>query len=199
MQSNKKKTLKRDSVDRTKQSHEQSKKKWLSAEAGSGMPSFIFSSLWHIGRLDRVLCEKGYCMAVWGLHKDFLATHWVYSTELAEWLSWGNWGLKCDRIKPYHIKSIFHPHSQLADSCPMENGCAEFNITKTRNENAHIHLVCLKSDPDGNSTTLGIICCCLVAKSCLTLLQPHGSQPTRLLCPWDFPGKNTEVSCNFLL
>ena len=22
--------------------------------------------------------------------------------------------------------------------------------------------------------------------------------PTRLLCPWDFPGKNTGVSCHFL-
>ena len=26
-------------------------------------------------------------------------------------------------------------------------------------------------------------------------LQPHGLQPARLLCPWDFPGKNTEVGC----
>ena len=25
------------------------------------------------------------------------------------------------------------------------------------------------------------------------LLQPHGLQPSRLLCPWDFPGKNTRV------
>ena len=24
-------------------------------------------------------------------------------------------------------------------------------------------------------------------------------QPTRLLCPWDFPGKNTGVGCHFLL
>ena len=24
-------------------------------------------------------------------------------------------------------------------------------------------------------------------------LRPHGLQPTRLLCPWDFPGKNTGV------
>ena len=24
-------------------------------------------------------------------------------------------------------------------------------------------------------------------------------EPTRLLCPWNFPGKNTEVSCYFLL
>ena len=34
-------------------------------------------------------------------------------------------------------------------------------------------------------------CYCLVAKSCQTHLCPHGLQPTRLLCPWGFPGKNT--------
>ena len=30
-------------------------------------------------------------------------------------------------------------------------------------------------------------------------LRPHGLQPTSLLCPWDFPGKNTGVGCHFLL
>ena len=30
-------------------------------------------------------------------------------------------------------------------------------------------------------------------------LQPHGLQPTRLLHPWDFPGKSTGVGCHFLL
>ena len=25
-------------------------------------------------------------------------------------------------------------------------------------------------------------------------LRPHGLQPTRLLCPWDFPGKSTGVA-----
>ena len=30
-------------------------------------------------------------------------------------------------------------------------------------------------------------------------LQPHRLWPTRLLCPWDFPGKNTGVGCHFLL
>ena len=29
--------------------------------------------------------------------------------------------------------------------------------------------------------------------------RPHGPQPTRLFCPWDFPGKNTRVDCHFLL
>ena len=30
-------------------------------------------------------------------------------------------------------------------------------------------------------------------------LQPHGLSPARLLCPWDSPGKNTEMGCHFLL
>ena len=41
--------------------------------------------------------------------------------------------------------------------------------------------------------------CCLVAKSFLTLLWPFGWQPTRLPCPWDFPGKNTVAGFHFLL
>ena len=32
-----------------------------------------------------------------------------------------------------------------------------------------------------------------------TLCDPHGLQPTRLLCSWDFPGKNTRVDCHALL
>ena len=30
-------------------------------------------------------------------------------------------------------------------------------------------------------------------------MRPHRRQPTRLPCPWDSPGKNTEVGCHFLL
>ena len=30
-------------------------------------------------------------------------------------------------------------------------------------------------------------------------VQPHGLQPDRFFCPWDFPGKNTGVGCHFLL
>ena len=35
--------------------------------------------------------------------------------------------------------------------------------------------------------------------SCPTLLRPRGLWPTRLLRPWDSPGKNTGVGCHFLL
>ena len=30
-------------------------------------------------------------------------------------------------------------------------------------------------------------------------VRPYGLWPTRLLCPWDSPGRNTEVSCYALL
>ena len=35
-------------------------------------------------------------------------------------------------------------------------------------------------------------------QSCPTI-RPHGLQPTRLLHPWDFPGKSTRVGCHCLL
>ena len=40
---------------------------------------------------------------------------------------------------------------------------------------------------------------CLISKSCLTLLGPHGLWPDRLLYPCDFPGKKPGVGCRFLL
>ena len=42
-------------------------------------------------------------------------------------------------------------------------------------------------------------CCCCVASVVSDSVRPHRRQPTRLRCPWDSPGKNTEVSCHFLL
>ena len=42
-------------------------------------------------------------------------------------------------------------------------------------------------------------CCCQVASVVSDSVRPHRWQPTRLLCPWDFPGKNTGVGCHFLL
>ena len=39
--------------------------------------------------------------------------------------------------------------------------------------------------------------CCYFSRSVVSYsLWPHG--PTRFLCPWDFPGKNTGVGCHFL-
>ena len=43
------------------------------------------------------------------------------------------------------------------------------------------------------------VCVCWVTKLYLTLCGLHEPQSARLLCPWDFPGKNTGVGCQCLL
>ena len=42
-------------------------------------------------------------------------------------------------------------------------------------------------------------CCCCVTSVVSNSVRPHRLQPTRLLRPWDPPGKNTGVGCHFLL
>ena len=42
-------------------------------------------------------------------------------------------------------------------------------------------------------------CCCWVASVVFDSVWPHRLQPTKLPCPWDFPGKNTGMGCHFLL
>ena len=43
-------------------------------------------------------------------------------------------------------------------------------------------------------TTTDIVCACSVVSDSL---RPHELEPARLLCPWDFPGKDTGVGCLF--
>ena len=51
------------------------------------------------------------------------------------------------------------------------------------------------------------VCVCVCVQACVLCmlshflsdsLRPYRVDPTRLLCPWDFPGKNTGVVYHFL-
>ena len=48
-----------------------------------------------------------------------------------------------------------------------------------------------------------VVCVCVCVCVC-TLIRVHlcdpmdCMQPTKLLCPWNFPGKSTEMGCHFL-
>ena len=42
-------------------------------------------------------------------------------------------------------------------------------------------------------------CCCCITLVVSDSVRPHRRQLTRLLCPWDSPGKNPGVGCHFLL
>ena len=67
-------------------------------------------------------------------------------------------------------------------------GSAVPGILQARTLGCHFPLQCMKVKSERK-----------VAQSCLTLCNPHGLQPTRLLHPWDFPGKSTRVGCHCLL
>ena len=43
------------------------------------------------------------------------------------------------------------------------------------------------------------VCQCVILSVVSDSLWPHGLLPARLPCPWDFPGKNTEVGCHSFL
>ena len=48
-------------------------------------------------------------------------------------------------------------------------------------------------------TYVASMCACVSHSVVSDSLRPHGLQLTRLLCPWNSPGKNTGVGCHSLL
>ena len=56
------------------------------------------------------------------------------------------------------------------------------------------YLQCIKLGKLHNFSAF-VFSCLVVSNS----LRPHGLQPTRFLCPWNFSGKNAGVGCHFLL
>ena len=67
-----------------------------------------------------------------------------------------------------------------------------YNKKKKRNNNQKKKKV-LRSPTLGRHSESESVSCSAVSDSS----QPHGLQPIRFLCPWNFPGKNTEVAIPF--
>ena len=89
----------------------------------------------------------------------------------------------CTLLPPRGIVSILSPFL-----CIEESFCkwVVFNFKSCDLKNKKLHLLqCMKVKSESE-----------VAQSCR---ETHGLQPTRLLCPWNFPGKSTGVGCHCLL
>ena len=50
-----------------------------------------------------------------------------------------------------------------------------------------------------NPQLTSCMCACYVASVMFDSVQPYGLEPTRLLCLWDSPGKNTGVGSHAFL
>ena len=58
----------------------------------------------------------------------------------------------------------------------------------------------LLSKPPGKAYRRIVLSCAMLTCSAVSdSFQPHGLQPTRVLCPWNSPGKNPGVDCYSLL
>ena len=90
---------------------------------------------------------------------------------------------------------------------PLEYSCLEtrldrgawqaavHRVAKSRmTEHAWQHITYFKCVV--NSTVC--VCVCVLSSVLSNSLQHYGLWPARLLCPWDFPDRNTGVGCHFL-
>ena len=116
---------------------------------------------------------------------------WEFGAHLAPTAS----PRKCHPLPCPHPLSQAASSPQLPESLSPGDSCSSSVETQGSGEQNldQLHQIVLEAYCSD--------CCCyyLIAKSHPPLLQPHGLQPARLLCPWNFPGKNPGVGCHFLL
>ena len=81
-------------------------------------------------------------------------------------------------------------------NCVLRNSDAEFLTSSIAPRYCLIWKQSLKTESIKTRSYWSSVC--VRAQLCPNSLWPHGRQPIRLLCPWNFPAKNTGVGCHFL-
>ena len=87
------------------------------------------------------------------------------------------------------VNSCFHGFVYVSAQQPLRRCqavCCILGVRANARQGSSLHGVCVSTYILSHS---------VVSDS----LRPCGLWPTRLLCPWDFPTKNTRVGCHFLL
>ena len=83
----------------------------------------------------------------------------------------------------------------LQANCLGKRIKAEVNLMQSQQYLIFASHNCLQTS-EGSATFVDVI---LLLSHFQLFCDPHGLQPTRLLCPWDSPGKNAGMGCHFLL
>ena len=103
---------------------------------------------------------------------------------IISYMVFGDWLLSCFQGSSM-LQHVLVLHSFLQLNNVLLYRCATFCLSMPKKQTYRLfppleHYVCISYSVMSNS------------------LQPHGLYPTRLLCPWDSPGKNTGVGCHDL-
>ena len=89
----------------------------------------------------------------------------------------------------------------LFNQAPVDGYLGYLQLLTAVNTRIQVSAECMFSCHIGIHLGQGFLCCVVCAQllSYVDSVRPHQLQPTRLLCPWNSPGKNTGGSCHFLL
>ena len=127
----------------------------------------------------------------WATELNCVMMMMIYFAKLALFMCW--WiSAKC------HLRVLGTSHSETISelvTC-QDGGDLQFEFLWFLSNSGS--LLILASYLFEISLVCSCCCCCLVYVSCNSLWPPW-TDPTRQLCPWDYPGKNTRVDCHFLL
>ena len=132
--------------------------------------------------------------------------------ELGDW-DWHRLSFSCSvvssSLRPHglqHARLLSPPLSPLSQWChpTVSSPVAPFSFCLRSFPASGSFPVSWLFTPGDKSTHAHACVCTRECTPCVhsvlsNYFQPLGPQPTRLLCPWDFPGKNTEGGCSFLL
>ena len=89
----------------------------------------------------------------------------------------------------------------LFNQAPIDRHLSYLQVLTAVNTRIQASVECMFSCHLGVHFGQGFLGCVVCAQtlSYVDSVRRHGLQPTRLPCPWNSPGKNTGVSCHFLL
>ena len=155
---------------------------WLLIAIQFPLPIRTIYSVQHLPSLPEILVSESFSNKL----------HLLHSKSTSALCSFFH---SCKSLKKSH-----HPVSLsiLLLCFPFVHGTLQSDSTQDDTYSLLLLAVCLpdytllEHEPQRSSA-------CVSSLVTSTSLQPHGLEPTRLLCPWDSPGKNTGVGCHFLL
>ena len=115
--------------------------------------------------------------------------------------SWGKWVLICV------LKTGWKVRLEEAHVNRSRNVCVSGSMSPKSDERPHRGLTdwgslrSLSKQESVKPLSVGRVLALLLFSHHImsSSLRPHGLWPVGLLCPWDFPSKNTGVGCHFLL
>ena len=120
--------------------------------------------------------------------------HWLTQLQLSGSQLEIEWGLVGLPAMEAFLSSIsYRQDSSLHDLPWIPKGRTVANHEKSSHKTSWGEKKVTREAHQDWENQLAETCHCSLAKLCPTHLWPYGWQPARLLCPWDFSGKNTWV------